>query len=642
MKPPYIYLTETNKLNRDKQERSRDTMEIQYLNKIFTPDDVKRLDDKQLVRLAEEIRYTLVETVSNTGGHLASNLGVVELTIAMHRAFNSPYDHFVWDVGHQVYTHKLLTGRYSKFHTLRTSGGISGFPNPEESEHDVFAAGHSGASISAAYGLSVANTLDKKKTYTVDVIGDGSFTGGLVYEALNNAGRSNTNLIVVLNDNEMSISPNVGAIAKYLAAIRTVPSYYRFKDDVEETITHIPVIGESLVKKVVDTKRMLKNHLYHSTLFEDMGFSYMGPIDGHNIKALSKAFESAKEFDTPVLLHVITKKGKGYDPAEDKPSAFHGISKFDVNTGESISKGTNYSEVFGKYLCEFAAENRDICAITAAMTLGTGLKEFAYRYPERFFDVGIAEEHAVTFAGGLAAGFKIPVFAVYSTFLQRAYDEIVHDVAMQNKKVVLAIDRAGFVGEDGRSHQGLLDVAFLRSIPGSVIYSPSSYKELGKALNKAIYGDGNVVAVRYPRGKEGSLPADYVATDNTFDIYGDDEADVSIVVYGTLFSQAMEAKEHLEKCGVNLKVLKLNRVWPIDFEAVKSVITSKNILFFEEGIKSGGIGEAFAADLLVNGYAGKYSHIAVDNTFVHHAPIPELLDEFGLSAKEMVKEVLRS
>ncbi len=616
-------------------------MDIQYLNKIFTPDDVKRLDEKQLAQLAEEIRYKLVETVSNTGGHLASNLGVVELTIAMHRAFNSPYDQFVWDVGHQVYTHKLLTGRYSQFHTLRTSGGISGFPNPEESEHDIFAAGHSGASISAAYGLSVANTLNRKGSYTVAVIGDGSFTGGLVYEALNNAGRSNTNLIVVLNDNEMSISPNVGAMAKYLAAIRTMPSYYRFKEGVEETLNNIPVFGDHLVKKVVKTKRTLKNHLYHSTLFEDMGFSYMGPIDGHNIKALSKAFESAKEFDSPVLLHVITKKGKGYNHAEDKPSAFHGISKFDIDTGEANSKGTNYSEVFGQYLCELASQDNDVCAITAAMALGTGLKDFAYRYPERFFDVGIAEEHAVTFAGGLAAGFKSPVFAVYSTFLQRAYDEIVHDVAMQNQKVVLAVDRAGFVGEDGRSHQGLLDVAFLRSIPGSVIYSPSSYDELGINLKKAVYGEGNVVAVRYPRGKEGYLPVGYRPTDNTYDIFGEEESNITVVTYGALFSQAVRAAEQLEKFDIKLRILKLNRVWPIDQAAVKDVFDSKDIIFFEEGIKSGGVGEAFATQLLTNGYAGQYSHIAVDNTFVHHAPIPELLDEFGLSADEMVKEILR-
>lgn len=616
-------------------------MDMQYLNKIFTPDDVKRLDEKQLAQLAEEIRYKLIETVSNTGGHLASNLGVVELTIAMHRAFNSPYDQFVWDVGHQVYTHKLLTGRYSQFHTLRTSGGISGFPNPEESEHDVFAAGHSGASISAAYGLSVANTLNRKNSFTVAVIGDGSFTGGLVYEALNNAGRSNTNLIVVLNDNEMSISPNVGAMAKYLAAIRTMPSYYRFKEGVEETLSNVPVIGDHLVKKVVNTKRILKNHLYHSTLFEDMGFSYMGPIDGHNIKALSKAFESAKDFDSPVLLHVITKKGKGYNYAEDKPSAFHGISKFNIDTGEANSKGTNYSEVFGQYLCELASQDKDICAITAAMALGTGLKDFAYRYPERFFDVGIAEEHAVTFAGGLAAGYKVPVFAVYSTFLQRAYDEMVHDVAMQNQKVVLAVDRAGFVGEDGRSHQGILDVAFMRSIPGSVIYSPSSYEELGITLKKAVYGEGNVVAVRYPRGKEGYLPVGYRPTENTYDIFGDVDSNITIVTYGALFSQAVRAAEQLEKCGVKPRVLKLNRVWPIDPDAVHTVFNSKDIIFFEEGIKSGGVGEAFATQLLTAGYTGKYSHIAVDNTFVHHAPIPELLDEFGLSADEMVKEILR-
>ena len=619
-------------------------MDIKYLDKISGPEDIKELNKKQLNELAEEIREKMIDTVSHTGGHLASNLGVVELTIAMHKCFNSPYDHFIWDVGHQVYTHKLLTGRYSKFDTLRTSGGISGFPNPEESKHDVFAAGHSGTSISAAYGLSVADTLNNKKSYTVAVIGDGSFTGGLVYEALNNAGRSNTNLIVVLNDNEMSISPNVGAIAKYLAAIRTKPVYYNFKEDVQNFLDAIPVVGEQMTLTARKIKRALKDRMYNSTFFEDMGFSYMGPIDGHDITALCKAFESAKSFDTPVLLHINTKKGKGYDFAEMNPSTFHGISKFDIDTGETKSSGTNYSEEFGKYLCKYAEENKDICAITAAMALGTGLKTFAKRFPERFFDVGIAEEFAVTYAGGLAAGGKIPVFAVYSTFLQRAYDEMVHDVAMQNQKVILAVDRAGLVGEDGRSHQGILDIAFLRSIPGTTIYSPSSYAEVGIALKKAIDEDGKVVAIRYPRGKEGYLPKDFVPNDQDYKIYGRIRTTKNptpiIVTFGALFSQAIKAQEILKEKGVDVVVLKLNRIWPIPEEAIKKLQNAKNVFFFEEGIKSGGVGEAFAAKLLSNGFKGKYEHIAIENTFVHHAKVAELLDELLLSADKMVEKIL--
>ena len=617
-------------------------MDIKYLSKIKSPEDVKKLSERELETLAKEIRYTLVDAVSQNGGHLASNLGVVELTIAMHKVFSSPKDKFVWDVGHQVYTHKLLTGRYKDFYTIRTAGGLSGFPNPSESAHDIFAAGHSGTSISAAYGLSVASTLEGEKSYTVAVIGDGSFTGGLVYEALNNAGRSNTNLIVILNDNEMSISPNVGAMAKYLAAIRTKPSYYRFKDEFEDTLNRIPVAGQQISGKIVKVKRALKNHLYNSTLFEDMGFSYMGPIDGHNIKSLCKALESAKEFDTPVLLHIHTKKGKGYNFAELSPSAFHGISKFDVDTGETISKGDNYSEVFGKNLIALAEKDKHICAITAAMALGTGLREFSQKFPSRFFDVGIAEEYAVTFAGGLAAGGMIPVFAVYSTFLQRAYDEIVHDVAMQNQKVVLAVDRAGFVGEDGRSHQGLLDVAFLKSIPGSVIYSPSSYEELGLFLKKALYGDGNVVAVRYPRGKEGYLPKKYKYSDESYVVYGKKTSKIAIVTYGSLFSEAALAVEKLKEDGTDVKVIKLGQVWPIDDAAVKEAKKCKTVLFFEEGIKSGGVGEAFAGLLLENKFSGTYKHIAVDNTFVHHAPIAALKEEFGLSADKMVEEVVRS
>ncbi|MDO4832348.1 MAG: 1-deoxy-D-xylulose-5-phosphate synthase [Clostridia bacterium] len=617
-------------------------MDIRYLDKITGPDDIKSLGEDELYSLADEIRKVLIKTVSVTGGHLASNLGTVELTIAMHRVFNSPKDHFVWDVGHQVYTHKLLTGRYDKFDTLRQNGGLSGFPNPEESIHDVFAAGHSGTSVSAAYGLSVAETINNKKSFTVAVIGDGSFTGGLVYEALNNAGGKDTNLIVILNDNEMSISPNVGSMAMYLAAARTNPVYYRFKEGVSDILESIPD-GGKIYRFVKHTKKAAKNLLYQSNFFEDLGFSYMGPIDGHNIKALEKALESAKEFDTPVLLHVRTIKGKGYSFAENNPSVFHGISKFDIDTGEPLKKSgdKNYSDTFGDILCSLAEKNGKICAITAAMALGTGLEGFSKKFPQRFFDVGIAEEHAVTFAGGLAAGSMIPVFAVYSTFLQRSYDEIVHDVAMQNKKVILAVDRAGFVGEDGRSHQGLLDVPFLKSIPGSVIYSPSSYEEMKIDFELAVDGEDSIVAVRYPRGCEGYLPAKYEATDKTYSVYGKKSSTVAIITYGSLFSQSALALKKLSEYDIDVKIIKLNRIWPIDKKIVNELKKVDTAIFFEEGMKSGGIGESFASLILESGLELSYSHIAVENTFVHHAPIPVLLSEFGLSADKQVEEVLR-
>ena len=486
-------------------------MAYNYLKKVNdNPAFLKEMSYAELECLAKEVREKLIDTVSKTGGHLASNLGVVELTIAMHKAFDSPKDAFIWDVGHQVYTHKLLTGRFDKFDTLRQNGGISGFPNPEESKHDYFAAGHSGTSVSSGFGLAEAKQMAGDDSYSVVVIGDGSFSGGLVYEALNNAGRKKCKLIVVLNDNEMSISSPVGSIAKYLTRIRTNKVYYKAKNAVLDVLDDLPY-GESVHNELTTLKRAAKDYIYQSNnFFEDLGFQYMGPVDGNDIKALCRAFEGAKEFDDrPVLLHVQTVKGLGYEPAELDPSQFHGISRFNVLTGEPISVPgkKNYSDTFGDFLCEMAAKNDKICAITAAMSIGTGLENFSKRYPDRFFDVGIAEEHAVTFSGGLAKGGLIPVFAVYSTFLQRAYDELVHDVSMQNQKVVLAIDRAGFVGEDGRSHQGLLDVAFLRTIPDSVIYSPSSYEELGLQLQKAIDNGGKVVAVRYPRGYEDKVGA---------------------------------------------------------------------------------------------------------------------------------------
>ena len=623
------------------------------LNGIHSPEDLKGLSDIQLERLTEELRETIVETVSQNGGHLASNLGTVELTLAMHLEFDSPKDSFVWDVGHQVYTHKLLTGRFDEFHTLRQNGGLSGFPNPEESDHDVFAAGHSGASIAAGYGLSVAKTLKQDPSYTVAVIGDGSFTGGLVYEALNNAGHENTRLIVVLNDNEMSISPNVGSLAMYLAAIRTNPAYYGFKEEVKTILSKVPLVGDASVKVIAEVKKLLKDRLYSSTFFEDMGFNYMGPIDGHDLEALRDAFRSARSVDEPVLLHVRTVKGKGYALAEENPAKFHGIGAFDRETGQTAPKDTDFSAEFGKALCTFAEKDENIVAITAAMALGTGLDGFSRQFPDRFFDVGIAEEFAVTFAGGLAKGGLIPVFAVYSTFLQRAYDEIVHDVAMQNQKVVLAVDRAGFVGDDGRSHQGIFDLAFLRTIPNSVIYSPSTYKGVGQFLYRAFYDDGKVIALRYPRGQQGYIPADFNQT--TYDDYslldGEDfyagtplenaSPKACLVTFGTLFSEAAKAREQLLEQGVRVTILKLNKVWPIPEGAVDAAAKFDQVLFYEEGVKAGGIGESFGFALMERRYTGNYQFFAVDNTFVHHAKPDYLRHEFKLDAAAMTEEILK-
>lgn len=611
---------------------------------IHSPSQLKNMSAEAMDELSAEIRYELIETVSKNGGHLASNLGVVELTLAMHKSFDSPKDSFVFDVGHQVYTHKLLTDRYAEFSTLRKSGGLSGFPNPEESVHDTFAAGHSGTSIAAAYGLARAKKLKGDPTYTVAVIGDGSFTGGLVYEAMNNAGNSDAKLIVVLNENEMSISKNVGAMATYLAKIRTNPQYYRFKGNIRDSMKEGSRAKKDAARIITEAKKRLKDFLYSSNFFEDMGFAYMGPIDGHDIEGLCKAFQAAKIIPQPVLLHVKTTKGKGYGYAEHHPSTFHGISKFDIDTGEPKRSGTDFSGAFSDSLCAIAEKNPKVVAVTAAMALGTGLKEFSKRFPNRFFDVGIAEEFGATFSGGLAKGGFIPVYAVYSTFLQRAYDEISHDVAMQNQKVIFAVDRAGFVGEDGRSHQGIFDMAFLRTIPKTVIYAPSSYKGLDLYLRRAVEEPGNVVAVRYPRGKEGYLTENFETTGKNFTVHGD-SSDICICTFGRLFHNAVKAMEELAEEGISVRIVKLNRVWPIDPLAVEEAKKAKHILFYEEGCKSGGIGEGFAVKLLQSGYCGTYDYYAVDNTFVHHAAVDELLQEYHLdkeSMKAAVKERVKT
>lgn len=609
------------------------------LDTIKSPEDLKWLSSEQLKQLCTEIRTRIIRTVASNGGHLASNLGVVELTVALHRVFNSLDDKIVWDVGHQSYTHKMLTGRCSRISTIRTKDGLSGFPNRQESPYDPFTSGHSSTSISAALGLAKAKELTGADGHVVAVIGDGALTGGLAYEGLNNAGRYNKNFIVVLNDNKMSISRNVGSMARYLAKIRTEPSYFRIKGNVEKTLDHIPGIGHPMHHALTRSKSVLKQLLYNSTIFEDMGFYYYGPFDGHNIDKLIEVFTNVKSINHPVLLHVITQKGKGYSFAEQNPGAFHGVSSFNIKTGKSISSGPNFSAVFGETLCRIAEEDGRICGITAAMQSGTGLTEFAKKFPERFFDTGIAEEHAVTFCGGLAAGGMIPVFAVYSSFLQRGYDQLIHDAALQRVKVVLAVDRAGIVGEDGQTHQGIFDAAYFNTIPGAAVYSPSYYDELKSCLRMALYDSPGVAAVRYPRGGQLFHPFDFQPCGCPFDEYGDSNAKITIVTYGRLFSFACLAMSRLKEHSVGVNIIKLNRIRPIDEEAVRLAAAAEHIFFFEEGIAQGGVGEHFDYLLSQSEFHGKF-HLRAITGFVAQATMAETLDLLGLDDSGMYKMIL--
>ncbi len=615
-------------------------MDYPILENINSPKDVKELDEKQLDPLCGEIRQKLIETVSENGGHLASNLGTVELTVALHRCFNSPDDKIIWDVSHQAYTHKLLTGRYQSFDTLRTEGGLSGFTRPDESRHDISYEGHAGTSVSRASGIALANRLKGSKAYSIAVLGDGSFGNGLVYEAMNTAGSNGGRLIIVLNDNEMSISENVGAMARYLAVVRAKPEYYRFKARTEKALNRIPLVGVHLSNGLFKLKTFLKNLIYRSSFFEDLGFRYIGPIDGHDISTLCEAMNSAKMVGKPVVIHVNTVKGKGLDYAENSPENFHGVSEFDIDTGKTKSSGENYSSQFGKALTEFADKDSRICAVTAAMAKGTGLEGFFEKFPQRAFDVGIAEEHGVVLSSGLSIGGMVPVFAVYSTFLQRAADQIIHDGALQRKKLILAIDRAGFVGEDGETHQGLFDVPILQSVPNTTVYSPASYKELRKALYNAIYKDDNLVAVRYPRG---SMPenGDLLSEGNDFEVIGDEDADASIVTYGRLFYEALKAKEVLNEKGISVKIIKLFKIIPLPKGAADAALHCGFVSFFEEGMKTGGAGEAFAEELLSAGFNGRYVHAGIDREFVSHAPISSLMKKYGLDGESMADTVIK-
>ncbi|MDO4747741.1 MAG: 1-deoxy-D-xylulose-5-phosphate synthase [Eubacteriales bacterium] len=610
-------------------------MSNEILSTIKSPQDLKKLDEATLTKLCEEIRTQIIDIVSVNGGHLSPNLGVVELTVMLHYVFDCPSDSIVWDVGHQCYTHKMLTGRYDVINTIRAEDGISGFPKRNESEYDAFNAGHSSTSISAALGIAHAKQLKGDDSHTIAVIGDGSLTGGLAYEGLNNAGRFKKNFIVILNDNKMSISKNVGAMAKYLTSIRVKPTYLRIKNKVENGLTHIPLLGSPIKSLLRHSKSRVKHLVYKDTLFDQLGFRYYGPVDGHDLDALKNALLASKNTKGPVLLHVVTKKGKGYQYAESDSASFHGIGQFDIETGEPISSKKDFSTVFGEGLCRIAQTDDRICAVTAAMRTGTGLMDFSRIYKDRFFDVGIAEEHAVTFSCGLATKGMIPVFAVYSTFLQRGYDQLLHDAAMQKLHMVVAVDRAGIVGEDGETHQGVFDVSMLNSIPNTTIFSPCYFDEMKQSLNTAIYGCDSLVAVRYPRGGEIARPDDLQVSSMNYNIYGDRNANKLLITYGRLFANAVTAYEMLKDEEESICVLKLCKIKPIDKAAIEFAKDFEKIHFFEEGILAGGIGETFDYELTKIGYTGVYKVTAIEDRFIQHASVKSALEHNKLDAQSM-------
>jgi len=610
------------------------------LHTLKFPQDLRKLNEEQQKNLCWEIRQRLIRTLSSTGGHLASNLGAVELTVALHTVFDLPQDQIVWDVGHQSYTHKLLTGRLKNFSKIRQEGGISGFPRPSESEYDAFIGGHASTSVSAAYGLAKAKTLTGDRHHVIAVVGDGAFTGGMVYEALNNAGRSGDRLIVVLNDNHMSISESVGSLARYLAEKRTTQGYAQLKDTVEQALLKIPLVGNTARDMIYNSKALLRQTIYHSNMFEDFGFDYLGPVDGHDIPLLIQTFRRAKALEKPVLVHINTIKGKGYPYAEKNPSTFHGVGKFDYESGELKPSSENFSSVFGQELVRLAQEDDRICAITAAMQGGTGLDGFAKQFEpkNRFFDVGIAEEHAVTFACGLAAGGMLPVFAVYSTFLQRGFDQLIHDAAIEQQHVLLAVDRAGLVGDDGETHQGMFDAAFLSQIPGTTVYSPATFADLRYAMQKALYETDGLVAVRYPRGGEPTFspklpeePAEWLHLK-----YG---GETLVISYGREFGEVYRAAQSLAERGKPVDLLKLHRIAPLPEACIALAKRYRTILFVEEGIRSGGIGEHFLSRLSDAGYIGRMTIQAVENPFLPQMSVASALHRCGLDSDTLEEQI---
>ncbi len=612
------------------------------LNKINSPSDVKKLNKSELFSLASEIRSLLIESVSKTGGHLASNLGVVELTLALYRAFDLDNDALIWDVGHQTYVHKLLSGRCDNFSTLRSFGGISGFPKTSESKYDFFNTGHSSTSISACLGYARANELMGKDSRAVAVIGDGALTGGMAFEAFCDAGASKTNITVVLNDNEMSISKNVGSISEHLAKLRSKRSYLRLKSSLEEMLYKLPKGRQKSVHGLKKIKDTIRHMITSETFFEALGFTYLGPIDGHNIDSLINIFESSKNIPGPVLVHVITKKGKGYKYAEDKPAKFHGISEFVVDTGESTQKDSQqtYSKVFGDTLCELSKSSKEVCAITAAMPDGTGLSSFSKRYPDRFFDVGISEQHAVTMSAGLASRGMSPVCVLYSSFMQRAYDQILHDYCLQNLSVTFAIDRAGIVGRDGETHQGLYDISFLSAMPNISILAPANFDDLKEMLNYAVLEHKGPIAIRYPRGNmgynyENRIPFTFGEADSVFE-----GTDVLILSVGHMLGIANETAKLLNYYGISTGLANLRSIKPFDKDFILSSCQKyKMIVCIEDGVYHGGCGSLISDFLAENHIDISFYKIAHKSEIVPHGSASELYHHCGLSPDKIAESI---
>lgn len=610
------------------------------LDTIKQPDDIKALDAGQLKQLAEEIRTFLIEKISCTGGHLASNLGVVELTMALYLAFDLPKDKIIWDVGHQSYTHKILSGRKDSFDELRQYGGLSGFPKRKESPFDAFDTGHSSTSISAGLGIAQGRDLLGEDYSVVSVIGDGALTGGMAYEALNNAARMTRNFIIVLNDNNMSISENVGGMSRYLSGLRTGEGYNDLKKFVAAALERVPVIGYSLVDKISRTKNGIKQLFIPGMLFENMGITYLGPVDGHDIKQLTKTFKEAKKLDHAVLVHVLTKKGKGYGPAEKNPSAFHGVEPFDIETGKpkKEKKHPAYTDVFSRKICEMAEKNHRIVAITAAMPDGTGLKRFGKLFPNRCFDVGIAEEHAVTSAAGMAAAGLRPVVAVYSSFLQRAYDQILHDVCIQNLPVVFAVDRAGLVGSDGETHQGIFDLSYLTSIPNMSVVAPKNLWELQKDLEFCFSYNGPV-AVRYPRGEayrglaEFNSPVEYGKGEMIYE-----EDGIALLAVGSMVSTGEHVRTKLKDQGYRCSLANGRFIKPVDYELVDRLAEKHRILVtMEENVLQGGYGLAVTSYVHERYPELKVLNIALPDAYVEHGNVSTLREGLGIDSDSILK-----
>ena len=614
------------------------------LEKINSIDDLKKLNIEEKKILAQEIREYIIKIVSKNGGHLASNLGVVELTISLHSIFNVPFDKIIWDVGHQTYTHKILTGRKEELKTLRTSGGIAGFPKLEESETDCFNTGHSSTSISIALGMAKARDIKKENNSIICVIGDGALTGGMALEALNDAGSSDTKLTVILNDNEMSISKNVGGVNMLLSKLRTKKLYTKSNISAKKIIKRVPVVGAPFVKFVQKAKRSIKQFIIPKMYFEDIGFRYLGPVDGHDIEKLESLLKISKELDGPVLIHVLTKKGKGYKPAEENPDKFHSTSAFEIETGKTLKeKQTDYSKIFGNKLIQLAEENNKIVAITASMKDGTGLTEFQKKFPNRFFDVGIAEQHAIGFSAGLASNGMIPVVPIYSSFYQRAYDQVIHDVCIQNLPVIMCVDRAGIVGADGETHQGILDLSFFNIIPNLTIMAPKNFKELEDMLEFATKLNKPVV-IRYPRGGEGKN----VFKENTKIEYGKAEilqegSDISILAIGKMVDRAIDVCNKLKEDNINAEVINIRFLKPLDKETIiNSVKKTKNCITIEDNILLGGLASNVKELLLDNKLDVNIKTFGYPNKFIKHGSVEDIEKKYGLDTESIYNYVINN